>query len=330
MHSTARETESKRPSTIRTSSYPSGSALSTISDLSIFANALVGTNNSTPLFKNISTLSEFYNITKKDERISHGLFQQYYSGRIKGYDHRGNNVGYTAYISLLPEYGFSYVGMSNLQDEYVISKSFHRTLWGLYNPSNEKVISYYISSYYRPTNIVHRGFFKRHDLNKHYQLLIYDGRKQFSFLGDIYNISEDNVFTNSNISKWPYTGKYQITFTHNQEGQVNGLCILDECYENFDYFSTLNDDNFFKSDTFLFGLDIFPLTIGLGLLIFLRCIEFPIFALRFLIIRIVTYTLMLISLVLSHRNLIQNRICVRRKVLAIIYGLITLYCIETF
>lgn len=126
--------------------YPSGCALGTIDDLSKLANALTPNPSiKCPLFEKNETLYEFLKTSSATARngigMAHGKWEELYTNGTRGVEHAGFSPGYSAMISILPELGWNFVAVANIDGDKLLTLLLHRRLWGLYRPLNNTQIS---------------------------------------------------------------------------------------------------------------------------------------------------------------------------------------------
>ncbi|EAX99266.1 beta-lactamase family protein [Trichomonas vaginalis G3] len=208
---------------------PAGSCISTIGDLSIFANSITPVQGvECPLFEKNDTLELFLNnskiISQGSPGISHGLWEEYYTNKILGLEHLGNTPGQSAVISILPKEGWNYVGFANTYADFLMTYSFHRYIWGLYTPISNNSIPNDAAGYYQNNRIVHSGFLSHITLlNSLIEIKIDASKNHILMDGYPFNVSDINLYSRSDLTPNKNVGTYHLSFTFNEKGEINGL-----------------------------------------------------------------------------------------------------------
>lgn len=135
--------------------YPAGSAVSTLSDLITFGQALFPSNTDTPLFDNVNTLVSMFEATDHYEdtdipRYAHGFQVSLLDNTV--YGHRGNTNLFSSNLLLDIEEGTGYAVMTNETQDTTYALIFPETVFGDYTRPDdfEDFTPADISQFYQP------------------------------------------------------------------------------------------------------------------------------------------------------------------------------------
>lgn len=215
--------------------FPAGSLLGPIGDLALFANALTPIpGKQCPLFQKNETLSEFLSLTRKvadgAPGIAHGLWEQFYTNKIRAVEHSGNTAGHTAIMSIIPELGWNFVGLANTYGDFLFCQVFHRYIWGTYTPVNSTKIPKDVVGTYQSNRIVHNGYLSHVHLLQTSEVTLDETTNQFLFDGIAFNRSDLNLYTRAGMTKNAPMGTYHFSFIFNDKNEVTGLYTLGLAY----------------------------------------------------------------------------------------------------
>jgi CubicO group peptidase (beta-lactamase class C family) len=118
--------------------YPCGSACGTLSDMELFAQALLTNEGSSPLFQKSSTLEELFTPTlyygdTDIARIDHGFWTLQLGVPTIG--HGGNTFGFSSYLLLNRKSGTGVVVMTNQDKETIYTSKMMELFFGAYDPA---------------------------------------------------------------------------------------------------------------------------------------------------------------------------------------------------
>lgn len=121
-----------------TNLYPCGSACGTLSDMELFAQALLPNKGDSPLFQNSTTLEELFTPTlyygdTDIARNDHGFWTIQLGVPTIG--HPGNTFGFSSYLLLNRESGTGVVVMTNQNSETIYTSKMMELFFGAYDPA---------------------------------------------------------------------------------------------------------------------------------------------------------------------------------------------------